>query len=801
MTRPSAKSRRFLVGVGIPTIFALAAASALLLWESRRDLGALEIGDLFAEPRAAGGGGEEMPPAAPAGGEPGRTDEGQSRRHTDLLADPAFIEVGTVHGERYVSLLDASGLWMISNPQKLFRTGPGAWRPGTGLEFEEEPPDTSRPGGLPFAGRSIQLSLHERLVRGRCAYVDVMATAPVSLRVWSKGQSQTADIEAGGDLVDAGCVKADLARDELHITLKPQQPVAPGARPAIRGVWIVPRGMQPRSGPPARPAGCAAAGVSVAPGQELFFRTMAGAGDVLHLELSGEAASDLSLSVRSNPGGTRLLLEPGAGGPAASWPLELTRTMPVELTASLPEDAPGPVCVSRLAIEHAPPPPPVLGSRPGGVEGVVVILIDTLRADAAQAFNPRSTVETPVLQGLVERSLVFESATAHANYTKPSVGSILTGLYPHANGTLDHKGILSQDVEMVTELLDRAGVETLGVFSNRFLTTQFGFMRGWDQDVHVNAYKACVGGGIVAEAARDTLGAWQPDGPFFIYIHLMDPHAPYDPSLAMEVKYVGQRVLDGRFTPKTTSRFITDLRRGKVEPPDEDELKILKGLYRGDVAAMDGVLGQILELLEGRGVLDRALLIVTSDHGEEFMEHGWLGHGTNIHPELTHIPLLLSYPDGAPAAGVGSLVGHLDLVPTILDALGQPIPPHLPGRSLLDQITTSADPAAPPAYLLEHWNGTNGMRLGEWLVIAHRKSTTIARIRGQKLWYHDPGRNLVKWLYLREKLALLIMHNRVGIGEEKAVELDEQTTSQLEALGYIMDGQDALAAPGPVTPP
>ncbi len=798
MTGPSRQRRRFIVGVGIPAIFALAAACALLTWESRRELGALEIGDLFTEPQGAGDGGKETPPDGPADAGAGRTEGDGSL--TDLLADPDFIEIGTVRGERYVSLLDASGLWMISNPQTLFRTGPGAWRPGKGLEFEEDPPEAAKPGGLPFAGRSIQLSLHERLVKGRCAHVDVVAAAPVSLRVWSKGQSQTASIEAGGDLVDAGCVKADLARDELHITLKPLQPVAPGARPAIRGVWIVPRGTQPRGGPPARPAGCGTAGIAVAPGQELFFRAMAGKDDVLHLELSGEAASDLSLSVRSNPGGTRLLREPGAG-PAASWPLELARTMPVELTASLPEDAPGPACVSRLAIEHAPAPPPALASRPGRVEGVVVILIDTLRADAAQAFHPKSPVETPVLQGLVERSLVFESATAHANYTKPSVGSILTGLYPHANGTLDHKGILSQDAQMVTELLDQAGVETLGVFSNRFLGTRFGFMRGWSQDAHVNAYKASVSGGIVAEAARDMLATWQPEGPFFIYIHLMDPHAPYDPPLSMEVKYAGQRVLDGRFTPKTTSRFITDLRRGKVEPPDEDELKILKGLYRGDVAAMDAVLGRILELLEGQGVLDRALLIVTSDHGEEFMEHGWLGHGTNIHPELTHVPLLLSYPDGAPAASVGSLVGHLDLVPTILDALGQPIPPHLPGRSLLDQITTAADPAAPPAYLLEHWNGTNGMRLGEWLVIAHRKSTTIARMSGQKVWYHDPGRNLVKWLYLRQRLALLIRQNRSATDGDEAVELDEQTRSQLEALGYIMDGQDALAAPEPVTPP
>jgi arylsulfatase A-like enzyme len=803
MAGQSRQRRRFLVGLGLPTLFALAAACALLLWESRRELGALEIKNLFTSAQQADPALPQEPVAAPVEGtgRPLEQEASAGPGHTDLLAAPEFIEVGTVQGERYVSLTDASGLWMISNPDRLFRTGPGAWRPGRGLDFEEEPAPQDKPGGLPFAGRSMQLSLHERMVKGRCVYVDVMANAPVSLRVWTKGTKETVTLEAGANLVDAGCVTGDLARDELHVSLKPIQPVAAHARPTVRGAWIVPEGMPPPADPPARPASCGTAGLLVSPGQRLLLRTMAGKGDVLHLEHSGTSAPDLSLSATSNPGGTRALLEPGQESTGGSWPLDLSRRLPVELEASLPEQAASPVCISRLSIEHAPAPPPVLTSRPPQVEGVVFILLDTLRADAAQAFNPRSTVETPVLGELAKRSLVFRDATAHANYTKPSVASILTGVYPHAHGALSHKGILSPDVPMVTEMLERAGIDTLGLFSNRFLTDKFGFMRGWDEDVHVNAYRACLGGEIVSGAAQEMFGQWRPEGPFFIYIHLMDPHAPYDPPLSMEVKYVGHRVLDGRFTPKTSSRFITDLRRGKVEPPDGDELKILKGLYRGDVAAMDAVVGEILELLRQQGVLDRALLIVTSDHGEEFMEHGWLGHGTNIHPELTHIPLLLSYPHGSQASSVGGLVGHLDLAPTILDALGQPIPPHLQGRSLLDRLTSPGDPAAPPVYLLEHWNGTNGMRLGEWLVIAHRKSTTIARLNGQKVWYQDPGRSRVKWLYLRERLALLILHNRTSGQVEETAEMDGETKAKLEALGYILDGQDGVAAPAEVTAP
>jgi arylsulfatase A-like enzyme len=638
-------------------------------------------------------------------------------------------------------------------------------------------------------------------------YVDVETGASFEMSLMARGVKERRHVEAGRRLVEVTCVKAGFSGASLIVSMKPSQPLPPGARPVVKGVWITPDAGPPPSSPPTRPEPCGTSGLRLEAGRTLFARALAEKDDVLEIRAAGPSAPRLGLSVRSTPGGTKSLLDPGAGesladgAGTAAWPLGIARGMPVEVVISLPPAAPDPVCIEHLVLRRSASPPAVKASEIPDVDGVVVILVDTLRADAARAFNTRSKVETPTMERLAGESLVFEDATAHANYTKPSVASILTGVYPHETGALSHKGVLQAGTRMVTQMLEASGVETVGLFSNRFLTSRFGFMRGWDTDVHVNAYKACMNGDIVADASEELLEAWKPQGPFLLYIHLMDPHAPYDPPTSYEVKYVGRRVLKGRIIPKSTSSFITNLRRGKVEPPDDGELKILKGLYNGDVASLDEVLGRVVAGLEQEGILDRALLVVTSDHGEEFMEHGWLGHGTNIHPELTHIPLLLRFPGGGPSGTIPGLVGHVDLVPTILDALGRQAPDGLDGLSLLERITEPGDPGSPPAHLLEHWNGTYGLRLGQWMLLAHRKSTSIARLKGQKVWYQDAGRNPVKWLYLRERLALLILENRELEQAEPEAELDEETISQLEALGYIMDGKDGAAGTEEISPP
>jgi arylsulfatase A-like enzyme len=163
------------------------------------------------------------------------------------------------------------------------------------------------------------------------------------------------------------------------------------------------------------------------------------------------------------------------------------------------------------------------------------------------------------------------------------------------------------------------------------------------------------------------------------------------------------------------------------------------------------------------------------------MEHGWLGHGTSIHPELTHVPLMIRLPGVAVTGEFDRLVGQVDLMPTVLEALGVEPPAGIEGRSLLELLDAPAGPGGRDAHLMQHWNGTYGLRVGHWMVIAGGRSTSLARLEGPRVWYQDPGRRPVAWL------ALATLATRDGAAEPNEAHVDEQTRRQLEALGYVLD--------------
>ena len=145
------------------------------------------------------------------------------------------------------------------------------------------------------------------------------------------------------------------------------------------------------------------------------------------------------------------------------------------------------------------------------------------------------------------------------------------------------------------------------------------------------------------------------------------------------------------------------------------------------------------------------------------MEHDDLGHGLSLHPETTHVPLMIRFPGGKVHARIEGAVGLVDLAPTILEALGVRQPGGMQGESLLGRMAEARDPGSPPAYLMEHGYGTTGMRLGGWMIIAHRRYTSMARLDGCTSWYQDPGRHPIMWMYLRERLAILAIASRAAL--------------------------------------
>ena len=287
------KKHGILSSLAIPVLLAGALAAAFMLWESRHPLLAPATGQM--QPT--------RDPADPDGGKaPGTSttavpalprQEGQDST-TDLLADPALVEVATADG-RYVSLTDASGLWAISNPVRLLDPSPLSWQEGEGMAF---------------AGRWLSLSLHRSLVKGGCVHVDVQTGASFDMSLMAKGVKVRRHVKAGRGLVEAACVKAGFSGASLILSMKPSQPLPPGARPVVKGVWITPDAGPAPSTPPARPEPCGTAGLRIEAGRTLFVRALAAKDDVLEITAIGASTSRLGLSVRSTPGGPRSLLDP-----------------------------------------------------------------------------------------------------------------------------------------------------------------------------------------------------------------------------------------------------------------------------------------------------------------------------------------------------------------------------------------------------------------------------------------------------------------------------------------------------------
>jgi arylsulfatase len=299
---------------------------------------------------------------------------------------------------------------------------------------------------------------------------------------------------------------------------------------------------------------------------------------------------------------------------------------------------------------------------------VVIYLIDTLRADHIGAYGyPKET--TPVLDAFAKEAAVFERAYAQASWTRASVGTLLTGLYPSRHGAVRREHRLSAEVATLPGLLREAGFTTAGFTSNPNLLPLFGFDRGFDTFRDVNSGSMSTRAENVHSAVFEYLDT-APEAPLFLYIHTLDPHHPYDPP------------------PPFDTRFVAS--------EDSTALEMTIARYDGEIAYNDREFGTLLERLRIEGIYDETYLVVLSDHGEEFMEHGRSGHGMTLFQEQLHVPLMIRFPAARHAGKrIATPVRAVDLMPTLLGELDVPVPAGIDGQSLsglLDGTETAYQP-------------------------------------------------------------------------------------------------------------
>lgn len=290
---------------------------------------------------------------------------------------------------------------------------------------------------------------------------------------------------------------------------------------------------------------------------------------------------------------------------------------------------------------------------------VVLITIDTLRADHLGCYGYKN-IKTPNIDGLAAEGTRFERASAVVPVTLPSHTSILTGTYPMWSGMHDFSGNrLSPQQPTLASVLKKAGYQTGAVLGAAVLDSRFGLNQGFDfyydhfdfsRLDEANLDEMERPGNVVADTALDWL-AKNSQNPFFLWMHLYDPHFPY-------------------------------------RPPEPYATEYASRLYDGEIAFADEQVGRLIRYLKEKRIYDNTIVVLSGDHGESLGEHGEKTHGFFIYNSTMHVPLIIKRPKAAPGVVLG-LVSLVDLMPTVLDAVGVEIPSQVQGRSLISVMTES----------------------------------------------------------------------------------------------------------------
>jgi arylsulfatase A-like enzyme len=437
------------------------------------------------------------------------------------------------------------------------------------------------------------------------------------------------------------------------------------------------------------------------------------------------------------------------------------------------------------------------GERPS----FVILLVDTLRADYLGAYGFEGVI-SPNLDRLAAESLLFENCFANAPWTKPSIATLFTSLPPAVHGvtgmgraTWFGKGglieVLPDEAETMAERFRSAGYRTAAFVGNSFLSPRHGFSQGFEVFERKRETK-----GLLASARR-----WLSDqaadrgAPFFLYLHVMDVHGPYD---APRQDY--EEVL--RQIDRGVSRTLT---RGELaqipgylrttEWLDEEEprrLESWRAKYGAGVHAFDRTIGPFLDELRASGILDRTYVVLTSDHGEELLEHGGWNHGNNLYDHQLHVPLLIRKPLALDAGRrIASLVSLIDLLPTVFALSGLAPPEGVLGRDFSAALRGGED-AGPVAVFASAVNGNPRVqavrtvshkliwdeRRGELELYDLAADPREARDRSAE----DPGVVSELKSYLREHLET--NETRAHLAPE-TVPLGDGLRERLRALGYV----------------
>ncbi|MEM9073599.1 MAG: sulfatase-like hydrolase/transferase [Myxococcota bacterium] len=442
---------------------------------------------------------------------------------------------------------------------------------------------------------------------------------------------------------------------------------------------------------------------------------------------------------------------------------------------------------------------------PDAAGNILFIVVDTLRSDHLPAYG-NDAIETPALDAFADDAVRFNMAFANASWTRPSFASILSGRMPSSHGVMSKADALPDELTTMPEALQENGWQTRGLVTNFNVAPYFNFGQGFDRYEYlepnfvlgaddaaaklllvqvlkrvvekIDARLGRVEAGSAyqdAEVVNRRVVEWLDDvdeNPWFFFVGYMDPHDPYYP-----------HPYDG-----------TGYSRAANQRPDPSEAEHLRGLYNGEIEYWDSQFGQLVEELKRRGVYDDLTIVITSDHGEEFCEHGGFWHGTTLYDEQIRIPLFVKLPGNRRG---GTTVGHwtqsVDLMPTVLRLAGLEVPEGVQGGDVFEGTSTVYAEESHEGNVLESVRQLRGT--DEWKIITANPGNPRG-LEPVELYRvdNDPGeqqdvapeseedvRAMMETVVEQGRLA------REGAVERQAIDISDDAADRLQAIGYMGD--------------
>jgi arylsulfatase A-like enzyme len=392
----------------------------------------------------------------------------------------------------------------------------------------------------------------------------------------------------------------------------------------------------------------------------------------------------------------------------------LCRAMPALALALLLTSAPG--CSGDDEHGNA-----VLSGR-----NVVVVLVDTLRADHL-GFHDYARDTSPFLDTVAAEGVVFDRAVSNSSFTRESVSTLLTGRLPSMSGSMGWHAAPSDHLRTLGNVFKDEGYRT-GFFTTTIMLGNPKFTRGFDV-VDQLVEKAGVSG--MSHELTNTALAFvreSPDDPFMMYVHYFDPHGPYDPSHELKLRFTDAPHPDpvGLYTD-LRPRLNQYLENGFA--PGEERFEDMVLRYDAEIVDVDDAIRDLFAGLEELGVADDTLVVLTSDHGEEFLDHGNMGHAWAIYDESIQVPLVFWAPGVLEPARVSRPASVADIAPTLTALLDLPAEAGAhDGRPLFDAEGGQVTGTAPivTELLIQHRNVLRAVTAGDWKYIQARRWLTPA---------------------------------------------------------------------------